>query len=120
MFPSLLMEPEARFNSCQVYKDDTHKPEMAIAISDFEALCGFITAPELAEVLTHYPEIHPCIGASSIESAVSSSGREQQKAELKQVFTALMTCDTAKVQPCNASHLLPHSGAHTADGGRPN
>ena len=47
---------------------------MAIAISDFEALCGFITAPELAEVLLTYPEIHPCIGASSIESAVGSSG----------------------------------------------
>ena len=81
----------------QVYKDNNHKPEMAIAISDFEALCGFITAPELAEVLMTYPEIHPCLGASSIESAVSGSGRAQQKEELKQIFTSLMTCDSAKV-----------------------
>ena len=84
-------------DSFQVYKDDNHKPEMAIAISDFEALCGFITASELAEVLMNYPEIHPCIGAASIESAVSSSGADQQKEELKQIFTSLMTCDSAKV-----------------------
>lgn len=24
-----------------VYKDDNHKPEMALAITEFEALCGF-------------------------------------------------------------------------------
>lgn len=26
-----------------VYKDGNHKPEMALAMTDFEALCGFIT-----------------------------------------------------------------------------
>lgn len=26
-----------------VYKDDNHKPEMVLAVSEFEALCGFIT-----------------------------------------------------------------------------
>ena len=26
-----------------VYKDDNHKPEMALAITPFEALCGFIS-----------------------------------------------------------------------------
>lgn len=26
-----------------LYKDDNHKPEMALAITQFEALCGFIT-----------------------------------------------------------------------------
>lgn len=26
-----------------VYKDDNHKPEMALAVTDFEALCGFIS-----------------------------------------------------------------------------
>lgn len=80
---------------------------MAIAISDFEALCGFITAPELAEVLLTYPEIHPCIGASSIESAVGSSGREQQKEELKQIFTSLMTCDSVKVCLAVLEYLFP-------------
>ena len=26
-----------------VYKDDNHKPEMALAITEFEALCGFVS-----------------------------------------------------------------------------
>ena len=26
-----------------LYKDDNHKPEMALAMSEFEALCGFIS-----------------------------------------------------------------------------
>ena len=25
------------------YKDDNHKPEMALAVTEFEALCGFVT-----------------------------------------------------------------------------
>ena len=28
----------------QVYKDSNHKPEMALAITNFEALCGFVSA----------------------------------------------------------------------------
>ncbi|CAJ2644133.1 unnamed protein product [Trifolium pratense] len=30
-----------------VYKDGNHKPEMALAMTDFEALCGFITLKTL-------------------------------------------------------------------------
>lgn len=26
-----------------VYRDDNHKPEMALALTEFEALCGFIS-----------------------------------------------------------------------------
>jgi mannose-6-phosphate isomerase len=26
-----------------VYKDDNHKPEMALALTDFETLCSFVT-----------------------------------------------------------------------------
>lgn len=27
-----------------VYKDENHKPEMALALTEFEALCGFISS----------------------------------------------------------------------------
>lgn len=27
-----------------IYKDANHKPEMAVAITEFKALCGFVTA----------------------------------------------------------------------------
>ncbi len=28
----------------QIYKDGNHKPEMALALTPFEALCGFVTS----------------------------------------------------------------------------
>ena len=34
-----------------MYKDDNHKPEMALALTDFEALCGFVSHEELVQVL---------------------------------------------------------------------
>ena len=90
----------------QVYKDDNHKPEMTIAISDFEALCGFVSNEELADNIANYPELRPCLG----EQALSTSTRDenstpnvpgdtdtQQKQKLKTTFTALMTCDQSQV-----------------------
>ncbi|KAL5078667.1 hypothetical protein RYX36_007088 [Vicia faba] len=40
-----------------VYKDGNHKPEMALAMTDFEALCGFITLEELKDVIHNVPEV---------------------------------------------------------------
>ena len=93
------------FSTLQVYKDDNHKPEMAIAISDFEALCGFVSAQELAIVLASYPELHPCLGSSVTEAAAGASAPEEQKAHLKSAFTSLMTCDPSKVSFSSAAVL---------------
>ena len=46
----------------QVYKDDNHKPEMAIALTDFEALCGFVEHGELVHALTSVPELRSVVG----------------------------------------------------------
>ena len=40
-----------------LYKDDNHKPEMAVALSDFEGLCGFRPLREIGESL-HYRVAH--------------------------------------------------------------
>jgi mannose-6-phosphate isomerase len=45
-----------------VYKDANHKPEMAVALSVFEALSGFVTVPELAAALTAVPELRATVG----------------------------------------------------------
>ena len=50
------------FDCTQVYKDANHKPEMAIAITDFEALCGFVPHHELTEALKEVPELREVIG----------------------------------------------------------
>jgi mannose-6-phosphate isomerase len=35
------------------YRDDNHKPEMILALTPFEALCGFRPAPETRQILAH-------------------------------------------------------------------
>lgn len=36
------------------YKDDNHKPEMMLALTDFHALCGFRKYNEIAEIFSHF------------------------------------------------------------------
>jgi mannose-6-phosphate isomerase len=47
------------------YCDASHKPELACALSDLEALCGFRAVPETIELLERLavPELQPCIDA---------------------------------------------------------
>jgi len=82
----------------QIYKDSNHKPEMALAITDFEALCGFVSIQELSQVLRSIPELAAVVGkrqSQAVHSSTSNSGTAQ--AALKDAFTALMTADPKSV-----------------------
>ena len=48
----------------QAYKDDNHKPEMAIALTEFSALCGFARRQEIVDNLRRLPELGDCLGVS--------------------------------------------------------
>lgn len=79
------------------YKDDNHKPEMAIAVRDFEALCGFETVHGIESVLARHPELRSCVGGAACRSLRNAERLlpHEQRAVLQQAFTALMTCDSA-------------------------
>jgi len=42
--------------SPHIYKDVNHKPEMAIALTKFEAFCNFASFENIEQNLKHYPE----------------------------------------------------------------
>jgi len=44
-----------------LYKDNNHKPEMACAVSTFEAMCGFRPVWEIARYLNDYPEFREVV-----------------------------------------------------------
>ena len=54
-----------------MYKDANHKPEMAVALSVFEALSGFVTAPELDLALTAVPELRATVGRTETRHSVT-------------------------------------------------
>ena len=45
-----------------LYKDDNHKPEMAVALTRFEAMCGFRAPAEIAAHLSSVPELKGLVG----------------------------------------------------------
>ncbi|XP_054786885.1 mannose-6-phosphate isomerase 1-like [Prosopis cineraria] len=79
-----------------VYKDGNHKPEMALAITEFEALCGFVSLEELKVVLRTVPEVMGLVGfghALPVFGLTNQDKEETIKRELAAVFTRLMFAD---------------------------
>ncbi|KAK4361521.1 hypothetical protein RND71_020473 [Anisodus tanguticus] len=77
-----------------VYKDDNHKPEMALAVTQFEALCGFVSLEELKVIVRTTPEIVEVIGnakAAQVLNLNEDDGKEEVKLLLRSVFTDIMT-----------------------------
>ena len=88
------------------YRDDNHKPEMALCVSErFEAMSGFASAREVWENARAHEELRR---AASDEEAWSDLERalaagkgdddDEVKGAFKRVFTALMTAEKATVE----------------------
>ena len=77
------------------YRDANHKPEMALAIEDFGALCGFVPLGELARALRDYPELAGVVGEDLCAPVLAGPPEdgEAARAALRGAFTALMTAD---------------------------
>ncbi|ORY87707.1 mannose-6-phosphate isomerase [Protomyces lactucae-debilis] len=82
------------------YKDDNHKPEMAIAITPFEGFCGFRPVEQIVTFLRQVPAFTQLIGqesADAFEREVQGKETSKDKADvesnrkaLKELFTKLM------------------------------
>ncbi|KAK9876685.1 hypothetical protein WA026_014064 [Henosepilachna vigintioctopunctata] len=55
--PSKKLAKELHVKQPDIYKDDNYKPEMAIALTPFEALCGFRPVCEIKAYLKAVPEL---------------------------------------------------------------
>jgi mannose-6-phosphate isomerase len=73
-----------------VYKDSNHKPEMVIALSRFEALCGFRPLNELADALgSVVPPLDELLHASSAHLVNAFVGKPSVEL-LRSVFGAVV------------------------------
>ncbi|KAK7460918.1 Mannose-6-phosphate isomerase [Stygiomarasmius scandens] len=85
----------------KIYKDDNHKPELALALTPFRALCGFQPLPDIVQNLSSTPELAALIPPAITEAFISISSTSsptgpEAKAALKNVFAALMTAEEAE------------------------
>ncbi|GLV43752.1 Mannose phosphate isomerase [Carabus blaptoides fortunei] len=75
-----------------LYKDPNHKPELAIALTPFEALCGFRPVDEIKLFLQSVPELLAVVGAQCVTKFLTSDEAGLSKA-LQDCFKSLMTRD---------------------------
>ena len=84
--------------------DPNHKPEMALALTPFTAMCGFRPLPEIAATLRNVPELAALIPKDILDAFLAlpptaDSTSPEAKAALKAVFSAIMTAPPSLFQP---------------------
>ena len=87
--------------------DDNHKPEMTIAVTPFDGLCGFRPLEEISHFLSTVPSLRSLIGESAakdFETAVSGHETsandkdvEKNKKALQAAFSTLMKAEKSKI-----------------------
>jgi len=83
-----------------VYQDDNHKPEIAIAITPFEALCGFRPASEILSYFHEVEELLFVVGQKAVDELINAEMATDKKAKdeavrraIKGCLSQLMACD---------------------------
>ncbi|XP_054572667.1 mannose-6-phosphate isomerase isoform X4 [Eptesicus fuscus] len=76
----------------QHYPDANHKPEMAIALTSFQGLCGFRPVEEIVTFLTKVPEFQFLVGDNATTQLKQSLSRDSQAmaSALQSGFSHLM------------------------------
>ncbi|BAE64955.1 unnamed protein product [Aspergillus oryzae RIB40] len=87
--------------------DSNHKPEMIVALTPFEALCGFRPLKEIDRFLSSVPPLRNLISdgtAMEVRSTCGSAGDrcDQKSAEiaLKRAWSELLTAHPSRVRSC--------------------
>ena len=85
--PDLILAKELNSLDPKNYRDNNHKPEMAIALGEFEALCGFRRAEKVAEFALKYEGFCDLIGKESLNNLMNF---KNEKEAIKESFERLM------------------------------
>lgn len=105
------------------YPDDNHKPEMAIAITPFEGLCGFRPLAEIAHFLDAIPALRQLVGEEAAKEFIDTVNSEEAEADnkkaLQKAFAALMSSSEADVEAASKTLVedAESSGSNFAGGG---
>jgi len=79
------------------YKDDNHKPEVGVALTDFWMLHGFRPLEEIAETLDRTRELGPLMPAFSQRLKAAGHDHAVRRGLLRELYSNLMTMPQAQV-----------------------
>jgi len=100
-----------------VYRDANHKPEMALALTHFEGMCGFRPFQEIKDFVKGVPELAHVIGQSAVEAMTSTDAADINavRSAVKQSFSGLMRCDSSTVST-QISNLVTRLSSESQQG----
>ena len=85
--------------SPELYRDPNHKPELVVALRDFEGLCGFRPYEEILKFLEEVPELRAVAEEDNCERMRQMfRSVDSRKAALKKVFSAVIKCEESILQ----------------------
>jgi len=105
--PSKPLAEKLHSESPKIYTDCNHKPELAIALTDFTAMAGFRPIGEILEHIDTYPEFMEvldkdavsCLRAAHLKvGGVVADFDSSIKTSLKAVFTSFMSISSNEVE----------------------
>ncbi|KAL2313397.1 Mannose-6-phosphate isomerase [Schizosaccharomyces pombe] len=79
------------------YKDDNHKPEMAVALTEFDALCGFRPVKQIEQFLDSIAPLREFVGEEAVRQFKGTVKQDERKA-LETLFNELMHKDEKRIQ----------------------
>ncbi|SCU94636.1 LAME_0F08328g1_1 [Lachancea meyersii CBS 8951] len=121
--PDKALAGRLHMNDPQNYPDDNHKPEMAIAVTDFEGFCGFKPLAEIADELQRIPELRNVVGEELSENFIKnykepsqegSSEDQENRKLLQSVFSRVMNASEETITT-NAKALIQRAESSPED-----
>jgi mannose-6-phosphate isomerase len=82
----------------EIYKDANHKPEMVIALTSFECLCGFRHVRDICEMLQAYPELNRFLSESGFAWMEHQTVTDEEF--LRQMFCTFTSVQSPLVNDC--------------------
>eukprot|EP00188_Purpureofilum_apyrenoidigerum_P001965 Plantae.Rhodophyta-Purpureofilum_apyrenoidigerum.ctg21426.p1 GENE.Plantae.Rhodophyta-Purpureofilum_apyrenoidigerum.ctg21426~~Plantae.Rhodophyta-Purpureofilum_apyrenoidigerum.ctg21426.p1 ORF type:complete len:448 (-),score=97.89 Plantae.Rhodophyta-Purpureofilum_apyrenoidigerum.ctg21426:440-1783(-) len=99
--PDKALAAKLHADNPSAYKDDNYKPEMAVALDRFEALCGFRSCDDISSDLKRVPEFAAAAGRVDSEDFIKLiRGKAKGPPALRKIFASLMRQEPEKISNC--------------------
>ena len=102
--PNKRLAEQLHASQPEIYPDDNHKPEMVIALSEFQGLCGLRPVSEVVHYLKSVPALRQLVGEDATQRCVDAAEGQSDDSEIRatlavrSAFEAVLKSDEASVR----------------------